>query len=122
LCTGHNIDTSGNALSGILKMGGPILYLVIQCIALFFLVVRADSGSIKRMLWPRKGVKVRDDSKAVLVDSEKGASNDLEVMQVSKRFHGSEAKAVDEVSFDVAKETVYALLGAVYAALSFPSH
>jgi len=42
---------------------------------------------------------------------EKSTSDFLRVLHVSKTFKGSDTKAVDDVSFGVAKDTVFAMLG-----------
>lgn len=91
----------------------------------FAILVYVDSGSIlPKMLQfmrpPTRGKRERDEgpehihTKDVLEETEaveKSDTDPLRVFHVSKTFGGSDTKAVDDVSFGVSQDTVFALLG-----------
>lgn len=117
------IGTSGSLATNfgdILLYGGPILYLVIHIILLFAFLTWWDSGHLLPRLFRRK--QPHFDAASVdtgLVDAgvraeshrvnQSDASDVLLVQGVSKRY-GS-LQAVQDVSFGVARDEVFALLG-----------
>ncbi|KAI9830338.1 MAG: hypothetical protein M1819_005719 [Sarea resinae] len=90
--------------------GGPILYLILQSLFLFGVLLWWDSGStIQRF---RKTVHSEDIEDTGLQDDEvatKKSQNGLRVAHVSKSFGGS--VAVEDVTFSVGRGEVFALLG-----------
>jgi ATP-binding cassette, subfamily A (ABC1), member 3 len=121
LCNGGQFSTSN--LGGIKQFGGPITYLIVEGLVLFGVLVYFDSGSVlPRWLQftrpPSREVdKAHDgDYEAKDVTEERKAvessSGDLlRVLHVSKTFDRSSSKAVDDVSFGVSQDTVFAMLG-----------
>ncbi|KAJ6439693.1 ABC transporter [Purpureocillium lavendulum] len=102
--------------------GGPITYLVIQCFALFGLVLWFDSGSVGstlRSLLERRrrrhagaGEDDLDDEMAnelTRVTSSGTHEDGLRVMHLTKSF--GKNTAVDNVTFGVKRGEVFALLG-----------
>ncbi|KAI1918089.1 hypothetical protein LOZ61_000205 [Ophidiomyces ophidiicola] len=95
--------------------GGPILYLTLQSIFLFSLLLWWDSGSVFPM-W-RKEAKVQDFESDIHADKDLNdefarvsTSNDgLRVLHLSKSF--GKFVAVQDVTFGVARGEVFALLG-----------
>ncbi|RBR26597.1 uncharacterized protein FIESC28_00594 [Fusarium coffeatum] len=107
--------------SGILYYGGPILYLILQSIILFGLLVWLDTGSagasIRSLLL---GKKKNNDSDEEHVDQDiidernkviNNAENEhgLRVMNLTKSFRSN--TAVDNVTFGIKRGEVFALLG-----------
>lgn len=114
------VDTA--SLGTIKKFGGPIAYLIIYSLILFAILVWVDSGSklprrlpILRKRGPLPAISPETSSAEEEVLQEAKATEDsndpLRVLHVSKTFGGSHVKAVDDVSFNVAQDTVLALLG-----------
>ncbi|KAI5294831.1 hypothetical protein KEM52_003074, partial [Ascosphaera acerosa] len=111
VCEGkHKVSYPGKLKA----FGGPILYLVLQCFALFGLLLWWDSGFV--LPWKRERDAIDDDEK--LVDAHGGfldgeaqslMSGGLRVSHLDKRF-GSFV-AVEDVSFAVPVGEVFALLG-----------
>lgn len=113
----------GNELSanpgGLLEYGGPILYLIVQSIILFILLIWIDSGSpfsSLRGLFSRSKPPTTDDSadeevanELERVTSSGTEDNGLRVMHLTKSF-GSNT-AVDNVTFGIKRGEVFALLG-----------
>ncbi|KAF4345935.1 ABC transporter [Fusarium beomiforme] len=106
--------------SGIKYYGGPILYLILQSIIFFFLLIWLDTGSagasIRGLL--QRGHKAESDEEHVdqdIIDEcQKVTSNSenehgLRVMHLTKSFHGN--IAVDNVTFGIKRGEVFALLG-----------
>jgi ABC-type glutathione transport system ATPase component len=102
----------------ITKYGGPITYLLVYGFVLFGILVWVDSGSSLRWRWRshhhhhhrsgegQVGVKSDVAEEAASVDK----SNDsLRVLRVSKSFGRN--MVVEDVSFGVSKDTIFALLG-----------
>ncbi|UNI22712.1 hypothetical protein JDV02_008574 [Purpureocillium takamizusanense] len=104
--------------------GGPITYLVVQCIVLFGLVLWIDGGSVGSMLrgvlerrGRRRAEAARDgceDEMAIeltRVTSGGGGNHEdgLRVMHLTKSF--GKNTAVDNVTFGVKRGEVFALLG-----------
>ncbi|KAK7021894.1 hypothetical protein VNI00_017183 [Paramarasmius palmivorus] len=99
LCKGDEISLS--IMGDIMRFGGPILYLILWSVILFGVLVRYDSGSI-RPFWKRRG-------KGELSEKQWSTGDLLQVHRVTKTF-GSD-KAVDNVTFDVAANRIFGLLG-----------
>ncbi|KAF3911216.1 hypothetical protein ABW20_dc0102971 [Dactylellina cionopaga] len=101
-----------------ISYGGPILYLVLQILALFFIMVWWESGAY-RLNTKRASVKASDTERDVTetgqevfeelkrVDSNTG--DGLRVLHVSKTF--GKVRAVEDVSFGVKPGEIFALLG-----------
>ncbi|KAI9802311.1 MAG: hypothetical protein M1833_001817 [Piccolia ochrophora] len=95
--------------------GGPILYLVLQSLAMFGFLLWWDSGSTLAKI--KKGPKPEDEEESEVQEKEISdelrrvtSSNDgLRVMHVTKAF-GSNV-AVQDITFGVSKGEVFALLG-----------
>ncbi|KAF4781125.1 ABC transporter [Colletotrichum scovillei] len=106
---------------GILQYGGPILYLVLQSILLFALLLWADSGSVGssiRRLWQRKYDGPSDDGRVAdeevtnelkRVTTTSGSDDGLRVIHLTKTF--GKNTAVDNVTFGLKRSQVFALLG-----------
>ena len=97
--------------------GGPILYLLLQSIALFIFLVWWDSKSSLGSLFRRKQ-KIQDHEEVALIDDEisteiqrvmRSPDDGLRVLHLSKNF--GENQAVQDVTFGVKKGEVFALLG-----------
>ncbi|KAF8844179.1 P-loop containing nucleoside triphosphate hydrolase protein [Paxillus ammoniavirescens] len=120
LCDGTTPITT-SSMSDIMRYGGPILYLFIYGFVLFGILVWVDSGSIvpRRFLKTHKQQARFDENQAANETSRKDVarearavaqSNDaLRVLHVTKSFVG--ARVVDDVSFGVSRDTIFALLG-----------
>lgn len=104
---------------GILYFGGPVLYLILQSIALFALLLWLDSGSAGssiRGLFSRGKAPKRTEETDEEVANEltrvtsSGTHEDgLRVMHLTKSFGTN--TAVDNVSFGIKRGEVFALLG-----------
>lgn len=106
---------------GILQYGGPILYLIIQCLLLFVLLLWLDSddvgSSFKRLLRrdksniaPRDPEGSDEEISDELARVTSGAAADgLRVVHLAKTF--GKNTAVDNVTFSVNHGEVFALLG-----------
>ncbi|KAF8497976.1 hypothetical protein BU17DRAFT_103158 [Hysterangium stoloniferum] len=120
LCEDGEFSTS--SLGSIKKFGGPIAYLIIECLLFFAVLVYVDSGSVL----PRRLQLTRPPTRDVPPTSDNAQDKDvsgetaavetsvtdlLRVLHVSKTFNRSHSKAVDNVSFGVSQDTVFALLG-----------
>ncbi|KAI9791584.1 MAG: hypothetical protein M1816_003670 [Peltula sp. TS41687] len=95
--------------------GGPILYLTLQALILFGVLLWWDSGpTLKRF---RKGYKSNDEEEKQSQEQEvadelhkvNSSSNGLRALHLTKAF-GSTV-AVEDITFGVAKGEVFALLG-----------
>ncbi|KAI0673936.1 P-loop containing nucleoside triphosphate hydrolase protein [Trametes maxima] len=127
LCDGSNPVTA-SSLGDVSRYGGPILYLFIYGFVLFGILVWVDSGS----LLPRKITRARkqtpsapaatsaeattpgrvagkdvNDEAAVVADS----ADALRVLSIVKAFGKASNRVVDNVSFGVSQNTIFALLG-----------
>ncbi|KAJ5089118.1 hypothetical protein N7532_007802, partial [Penicillium argentinense] len=96
--------------------GGPILYLVIQSLILFGLVVYFDGEGHGFGLWPLKSrsthveEKQQVDEDVALELTRVNSSNDgLRVLHLTKAF--KKFTAVEDVTFGVGRGEVFALLG-----------
>jgi ATPase subunit of ABC transporter with duplicated ATPase domains len=99
-----------------MRYGGPIAYLIVYSFVLLGILVWVDSGSVLPQRF-RKRAKVsasetdRPVKEDVALEARSAAqSNDpLRVLNVTKTF-GSNT-VVDDVSFGVARDTIFCLLG-----------
>ncbi|KAK2591676.1 hypothetical protein QQS21_010636 [Conoideocrella luteorostrata] len=115
-CDGNELSTKPGALTA---YGGPILYLVIQCIILFGLLLWFDSGSVGssfRKLFERNKHTVVDQeldqevaNEMTRVASSGQTEDGLRVMHLTKSF--GKNTAVDNVTFGIKRGEVFALLG-----------
>ncbi|KAI0756145.1 P-loop containing nucleoside triphosphate hydrolase protein [Daedaleopsis nitida] len=122
LCDGSNPVTT-SSLGDISRYGGPILYLFVYAFVLFGVLVWVDSGSIivrkfsqfrKSRLGPgavsgsarAAGRDVDDEAEKVT-----SSADALRVMNVVKAFGSVDNRVVDNVSFGVSRDTIFALLG-----------
>ncbi|KAF8640810.1 hypothetical protein AX17_000459 [Amanita inopinata Kibby_2008] len=109
LCNETEVITS-SSFGELRRFGGPILYLFIYSLILFAILVWAYSGSILPRNSPRhpKNAPLLHDgvAKADTMDDLKDL---LHVLQVSKSFRDN--KVVDNVSFGVPRDTIFAMLG-----------
>lgn len=106
-----------------MKYGGPIAYLIVDCFVLFAFLVYVDSGSVlPRWLQltrpPSREARASDDVSPIASDVmnettavEASSTDPLRVLHVTKTFNRSAVKAVDDVSFGVSQDTVFAMLG-----------
>ncbi|CCL98836.1 uncharacterized protein FIBRA_00841 [Fibroporia radiculosa] len=123
LCDGDNPATT-SSMGQLSRYGGPILYLIVYAFVLFGILVWVDSGSLlpRRMtkhkrtpptsagdasLPGRVGQQDVDDEAAAVAESDDA----LRVLNVVKAFGHSENRVVNNVSFGVSKDTMFALLG-----------
>lgn len=124
-CDGDKLSTNPG---GILYYGGPILYLIVQSIILFLLLIWFDSGdvgaSIMRIFRSRRKQpepqdnSVSDDevanelvrvSTTTRQDGTSDSTDGLRVVHLTKTF--GKNTAVDNVTFGIKRGEVFALLG-----------
>ncbi|GKT44087.1 ABC transporter A family member 3 [Colletotrichum spaethianum] len=116
-CDGRHLASNPG---GILQYGGPILYLLLQSIGLFVILLWADSGSVgtsARRLWQRRYHDETEDANAsdeevaneVARVTTQSSDDGLRVMHLTKTFGRN--TAVDNVSFGIQRSQVFALLG-----------
>ncbi|KAG5820492.1 hypothetical protein H9Q74_000504 [Fusarium xylarioides] len=116
-CDGNSLTENP---SGFLYYGGPILYLILQSLIFFGLLIWLDTGtagaSLRGLL--RKGDKAESDEEHVdedIIDEREkvtrneGHEHGLRVMHVTKSFRDN--IAVDNVTFGIKRGEVFALLG-----------
>ena len=104
-------------LSEMLLYGGPILYLIIQCFALFGILLWYDSGvwglgyKLRRKRRPTNSEEASAEKTEITDELTRvTSSNDgLRVMHLTKQF--GKNLAVDNITFGVARSEVFALLG-----------
>lgn len=100
---------------GITLYGGPILYLILQSLILFGILLWWDSGSLYRRFRKRKlpaEIEERDTVDAEVSNelTRVASSRDgLRLMHVSKQF--KQNLAVNDITFGVPRGEVFALLG-----------
>ncbi|KAF9875972.1 ABC transporter [Colletotrichum karsti] len=105
---------------GMLQYGGPILYLILQSILLFIILLWADSGSVGstvRRLWQRRHTETEDPAlsdeelanELTRVTTTNNNDDGLRVMHLTKTF--GKNTAVDNVTFGIQRGEVFALLG-----------
>lgn len=119
LCDGFG-NYSSSPYSSILQFGGPILYMVVQAIFAFSLLVYVDSGA-PLPLWLSRRRKIKTAYAAntnigadVLAERErleKEPEDELRVIGLKKRYGGAKALAVNDASFGVALGECWALIG-----------
>ncbi|KAK4241508.1 hypothetical protein C8A03DRAFT_30370 [Achaetomium macrosporum] len=136
-CDGHELSSNPGSL---LQYGGPILYLIIQSILLFLVLVWADGGSAGFSLWRifSRSSSSASPSSPGTVENERAAISDEEVANELVRVKSSTTTtdnnhpgstptdglrvinltktfgthtAVDNVTFGVPHGEVFALLG-----------
>ncbi|KAI1337066.1 hypothetical protein F5Y15DRAFT_170215 [Xylariaceae sp. FL0016] len=116
-CDGDQIRSNP---SDILAYGGPILYLVIQCLILFAVLLWHDSGAgrtilnrlTQKAIKPSNAPSISDEEVANELDrvnSTPQESDGLRVLHLTKTF--GKNTAVDNVTFGVQHGEVFALLG-----------
>ena len=109
-CDGDKLRAYPGAITA---FGGPILYLSLQAIILFSLVVWFESGSGKfNTGMARKSNEVDDPeiaNEVDRVDGPEGQKDGLRVVHLTKAFGNN--TAVDNVTFGVEHGEVFALLG-----------
>ncbi|KAG5983008.1 hypothetical protein E4U55_000960 [Claviceps digitariae] len=116
-CDGNELSTHPGALTA---YGGPILYLILQCIVLFALLLWLDGGSVgssfRRLLERDRHTNTDDelDEEEVANESTRVMSggpleDGLRVMHLTKSF--GKNTAVDNVTFGIKRGEVFALLG-----------
>ena len=98
--------------------GGPILYLIIQSLVLFTILVWWDSGSALSSLFRRKTFRPEDSEEtnskeeeltAELTRVSSSTGNGLRVLHLTKAF--GKNIAVEDITFGVARGETFALLG-----------
>lgn len=121
LCNGRDPVTT-SSLGDISRYGGPIAYLFVYGFILFGILVWVDSGSFlpRRIATFRsrhsRGSSAPGDGtlrEDVKIESEAvmTSSDSLRVLRIVKSFDGAKDRVLDDVSFGVGKDTVFALLG-----------
>ncbi|KAJ7729088.1 hypothetical protein DFH07DRAFT_218233 [Mycena maculata] len=116
LCNGQSTTLTSSWMGGIMRYGGPIVYLIIYSFVLLALLVWVDSGAVLPQRF-RKSPKVsaadtnRPVKEDVALEARSAAQSDdlLRVLNVTKTF-GSNT-VVDDVSFGVSRNTVFCMLG-----------
>ncbi|MCJ1475765.1 hypothetical protein MMC13_004429 [Lambiella insularis] len=114
------VDTSIAPYPGAITVyGGPILYLILQSIFLFTLLVWWDSGSKFGRLFRRKSLRdedaetsadIQEDGIAAELARVTSSEDDgLRVLHLTKAY--GRVAAVDNISFGVKRGEVFALLG-----------
>jgi ATP-binding cassette subfamily A (ABC1) protein 3 len=115
-CSGKQLASDPG---GILQYGGPILYLILQTVVLFAILLWYDSGSI--LAWYRRVRGMQASTSVPRISDEQGmsgadelarisSSNDgLRVLNLTKSFGAN--NAVDNMTFGIKRGEVFALLG-----------
>jgi len=114
LCGESETVVTTASMGIITRYGGPILYSLLWIVALLGVLIWAESGSnTRRRLQQLAGVKEKKKSSKedVLAAAEEAERSDdlLRVLDVTKSYGGS--KVVNDVTFSLTKDTVFALLG-----------
>ncbi|KAG1725891.1 uncharacterized protein EDB91DRAFT_1086964 [Suillus paluster] len=120
LCDGTTPVTTA-LLSSIMVYGGPILYLFVYGFLLFGILVWVDSGSIiPRRFLDTKGRQIRMGELQASFETNRQdvateahvvahSSDALRLLHLTKTFDGK--KVVDDVSYGVSRDTIFAMLG-----------
>ncbi|CAG8974936.1 hypothetical protein HYALB_00007613 [Hymenoscyphus albidus] len=112
-CSGRELSTTPG---GILQYGGPILYLIIQILFLFAILLWYDSGSI--LAWYRRvrGSPPVEPVQTIALEEQAdeleriSSTNDgLRVLGLTKSF--GRMTAVENLNFGIKRGEVFALLG-----------
>ena len=102
----------------ITKYGGPIAYLFVYGFMLFGILIWVDSGSLLLWRWRRNRGRSSTDGqpdshiRQDVLDEAQSVTNSndsLRVLQVTKAFRRN--TVVEDVSFGVSRNTIFALLG-----------
>ncbi|KAG5923585.1 hypothetical protein E4U42_004920 [Claviceps africana] len=116
-CDGNELSTNPGALTA---YGGPILYLVLQCVLLFTLLVWLDGGSVgssfrkllERNRHPESDYELDEEvinESTRVTDSGQSGEDGLRLMHLTKSF--GKNTAVENVTFGIRRGEVFALLG-----------
>ncbi|KAG6032094.1 hypothetical protein E4U19_007727 [Claviceps sp. Clav32 group G5] len=115
-CDGNELSTHPGALKA---YGGPILYLILQCVVLFALLLWLDGGSVgssfRRLLNRDKPTEPEQEldeevaGESTRVTNSGEVDDGLRVMHLTKSF--GKNTAVDNVTFGIKRGEVFALLG-----------
>ncbi|KAG1779604.1 hypothetical protein EV702DRAFT_965686 [Suillus placidus] len=120
LCDGTTPVTAAS-LGDVMRYGGPILYLFVYGFVLFGILVWVDSGSIiPRRFLNTKGRQVRMDELQANFEANRQdvaaeahavahSSDALRLLHLTKTFEDN--KVVDDVSYGVSRDTIFAMLG-----------
>ena len=110
----NGVQAFGPRLASLSKFGGPILYLCLYGLILFGILIWVDSGSLLPQRKPEplhaasgEG-KWPDDVKDEALSVSK-SSDAVRVLRVSKAY--GDNRVVDDVSFGVDADTIFALIG-----------
>ena len=115
ICKDRSIASYPGAMT---VYGGPILYLIIQSLLLFLILVWWDSGSAFGSLFRRKSFRLEDAEETESKDEDlateltrvsSSTGNGLRVLHITKAFDKN--VAVEDVTFGVARGETFALLG-----------
>ncbi|KAK5060231.1 hypothetical protein LTR84_010116 [Exophiala bonariae] len=121
LCRGPVVVTSPGDIAA---FGSPILYLVVQCVAYFIVLVHHDSGAFSKLAslvaksscFPRSDAESRYQrtrSTDVLSETkrtESSMSDSLRVIHVNKRF-ARHTPVLSDLTFGIQESECFALLG-----------
>ena len=110
-----------SALGDISRYGGPITYLFLYGFVLFGILVWVDSGSVivRKFSQFRKGTFRASDKPARVAGQDvhneaakvSSSTDALRVMNIVTAFGSASNRVVDDVSFGVSQNTIFALLG-----------
>lgn len=110
LCEGTTTVSSTASLGQLIRFGGPILYLIVYSFVLLAILFWAASGSVlPRGLTKQSTRAALPDDVAAEAEGMDNSNDLLRVDHVSKRFH--KKTVVDNVSFGVPQNTIFAMLG-----------
>jgi len=97
-------------LGGINKFGGPILYLFVQMLTYFAILIWADSGSRRlRKTTSSNGKTSSKEDVTAAAQAVATLDDVLRVLNISKSYNGK--RVLDDLSMGVSTDTVFALLG-----------
>ena len=120
LCDGTTPVTT-SSLGDIMRYGGPIVYLFVYGFVLLGILVWVDSGSIiprrflktsgrqVRMNELQANLEVNKQDVAAEAHTVAHSSDALRLLHLTKSFDGN--KVVDDVSYGVSRDTIFAMLG-----------